>query len=332
MENKSHAYAAGTFVVALLALLVGLAFWLTQDNTQQRVFELSSREAVTGLQPQASVRFKGVNVGKVTAIGFDALNPGNVLIRIAIDEQAPVTTSTFATLGFQGVTGLAFVQLDDSGESKTTLADNNTPPARIPMRPGLMSQLTDQGEVILSQLLDATRQFNQLLSPENQKRFMGTVSNLDLAATRFGELASNTDALLQAQFDPQRVSVPKLMQEASAALATLSVVSKRVGDSADEARASARAFRTVTERMNAPGGTLDQLTAGANTLAATGQTLNAATLPRLNQAVDAATGTARQLSRTLTAVTDNPQALLLGNTPVSPGPGEPGFSESNNRP
>jgi phospholipid/cholesterol/gamma-HCH transport system substrate-binding protein len=70
MENKSHAYAAGTFVLALLALLIGLAFWLTKDNTQQRVFELSSREAVTGLQPQASVRFKGVNVGKVTAIGF----------------------------------------------------------------------------------------------------------------------------------------------------------------------------------------------------------------------------------------------------------------------
>jgi phospholipid/cholesterol/gamma-HCH transport system substrate-binding protein len=332
MENKSHAYAAGTFVLALLALLIGLAFWLTQDNTQQRVFELSSREAVTGLQPQASVRFKGVNVGKVTAIGFDALKPGNVLIRIAINEQAPVTTSTFATLGFQGVTGLAFVQLDDSGESKTTLAAHSTPPARIPLRPGLMTKLTDQGEEILSQLLDATRQFNQLLSPENQKIIMGTVSNLDLAATRFGELASNADALLATQLDPQRVSIPKLVQEASAAFATLGLVSKRVGDSADEARASARAFRTVTERMSAPGGTLDQLTAGANTLAATGQTLNAATLPRLNQAVEAAAGTARQLTRTLTTVNENPQALLLGNTPVPPGPGEAGFSESNKPP
>lgn len=331
MENKSHAYAAGTFVLALLALLIGLAFWLTKDNTQQRVFELSSREPVTGLQPQASVRFKGVNVGKVTAIGFDALTPGNVLIQIAIDEQAPVTTSTFATLGFQGVTGLAFVQLDDSGESKTALSDS-TPPARIPLRAGLLSKFTDQGEVILSQLLDATRQFNQLLSPENQKIIMGTVSNLDLAATRFAELSSNTDALLNAQFGPQRVNIPKLVQEASAAFATLDTVSKSVGDSADEARASARAFRTVTERMSEPGGTLDQLTAGANTLLATGQTLNTATLPRLNQAVEAATSTARQLTRTLSTVNDNPQALLLGNTPVPPGPGEAGFSARPNPP
>ena len=332
MENKSHAYAAGAFVLALLALLIGLAFWLTKDNTQQRVFELSSRDAVTGLQPQAAVRFKGVSVGKVTDIGFDALTPGNVLIRIAIDEQAPVTSSTFATLGFQGVTGLAFVQLDDRGESQTALAANSTPPARIPLRPGLLTKLADQGEVILSQLLDATRQFNQLLSPENQKTIMGTVSNLDLAVTRFGELSSNTDAMLQAQFGPNRVDIPKLVKEASAAFATLEGVSKSVGESADEARASARAFRTVTERMSAPGGTLDQLTAGANTLAATGQTLNAATLPRLNQAVEAATSTARQLTRTLSTVNDNPQALLLGNTPVPPGPGEAGFTPRSNPP
>ena len=94
MENKSHALAAGTFVLVLLALLVALAVWLTRDTSAQRVYELSSKEAVTGLQPQASVRFKGVNVGKVTALGFDPQIPGNVLIRIAINDQAPITAST----------------------------------------------------------------------------------------------------------------------------------------------------------------------------------------------------------------------------------------------
>ena len=93
MENKSHAMAAGAFVLVLLSLLVGLAVWLTRDTSVQRIYELSSKEAVTGLQAQASVRFKGVNVGKVTAIGFDAQTPGNVLIRIAIDERAPITAS-----------------------------------------------------------------------------------------------------------------------------------------------------------------------------------------------------------------------------------------------
>ena len=116
MENKSHAIAAGAFVLVVLALLVALAVWLTRETGMQQVYEISSAEAVTGLQPQASVRFKGVNVGKVTSIGFDPTAMGHVLIRIAIDEQAPITQSTFASLGFQGVTGLAFVQLDDNGD------------------------------------------------------------------------------------------------------------------------------------------------------------------------------------------------------------------------
>ena len=101
MENKSHALAAGAFVLGVLALLVTLAVWLTRDTRGLRAYELSSAETVTGLQAQASVRFKGVNVGKVAAIGFDPLTPGNVLIRIVVDEQAPISTATFATLGHQ---------------------------------------------------------------------------------------------------------------------------------------------------------------------------------------------------------------------------------------
>ena len=170
MENKSHALAAGAFVLALISLLVGLAVWLTQDNSVQRIYELSSKEPVTGLQAQASVRFKGVNVGKVTAIGFDAQTPGNVLMRIAIDERAPITASTYGSLGFQGVTGLAFVQLDDSGESTAVLPANTTPPARIPMRAGLMSRLTERGESILLQLETSSQRVNELLDPAKARR------------------------------------------------------------------------------------------------------------------------------------------------------------------
>jgi phospholipid/cholesterol/gamma-HCH transport system substrate-binding protein len=332
MENKSHALAAGAFVLVLLSLLVGLTLWLMRDNSVQRVYELSSQEAVSGLQPQASVRYKGVAVGKVTDIGFDPLVAGHVLVRMAVDERAPITTSTFATLGFQGVTGLAFVQLDDAGPSGAALPGGSTPPARIPLRPGLLAKLSDQGEAILAQLLVATRQFNQLLSPENQKTMLGAVGSMTQAADNFGQLSRRADAVLEAQFGPQHVNVPELVQQASAAFKTLQDVSDRVGDSADEARTSARAFRTVTERMSAPGGTLDQLTQSTAILAATGQVLNASTLPRLNRTVSEAGVSARQLGRAADSLADNPQSLIFGNPPPAPGPGEPGFSNPSGTP
>lgn len=317
MENKSHALAAGTFVLVVLALLVALAVWLTRDTRDLRVYELSSKGAVTGLQPQATVRFKGVNVGKVTSIGFDPLVPGNVLLRIAIDDEAPITQSTFATLGFQGVTGLAFLQLDDSGESKVALPDGHMPPARIPMRPSLLSRLSDQGTSILTQLEETSRRVNLLLAPDNQKKLMGAIGDIGQAAAQFG---------------PDRLNLPRLVQEANATLKTFQDTSVRVGESADEARRSARAFRTVTERMSEKGGTLDQLAEGVGTLATTGQTLNAATLPRLNHAVDDAARTVRQVGRAANTVTDNPQSLIFGNGPITPGPGEPGFSASAGKP
>jgi ABC-type uncharacterized transport system YnjBCD ATPase subunit len=101
---------------------------------------------------------------------------------------------------------------------------------------------------------------------------------------------------------------------------------ERVGDSADEARASARAFRLVTERMYAPGGTLDRLDLGADILVATGGSLRISTLPRVDQAVTEAAHTTHQLGELTQALTDNPQALLLGKPPALPGPGEPGFT------
>src|SRR6478735_3889250 len=116
MENKAHALAAGIFVVVVSAMLVALASWLTRDSGERDIYEISTRETVTGLQAQAAVRYRGVDVGKVSTIGFDPKQTGNVLMRLEIDHEAPVTKDTFATLSFQGVTGLAFVQLDDLGQ------------------------------------------------------------------------------------------------------------------------------------------------------------------------------------------------------------------------
>ncbi len=321
MENKSHALAAGAFLLVLLSLVIALAVWLTRDTRNLQIYELSSPDAVTGLQPQASVRFKGVNVGKVLAIGLDPLAAGNVLIRIAIDGQAPMTKSSFATLGFQGVTGLAFVQLNDTGESTEALPSGGTPPARIPMRPSLMTKLSAQGENILALLVDVGERVNQLLSPENQKSFIGAVGSLDKAAVGIERLSADTRKVL-----------PRLMQEADVTLTSLQDTSSQVSESAEEARKSALAFRKVTERMYEKGGTLDQLTRGAQTLASVGDTLESSTLPRINRAIDDTARAARQTSRAVNSVNDNPQSLIFGSGATAPGPGEPGFSATPGQP
>mgnify|MGYP003620906254 CR=1 FL=1 len=71
MENKSHALAAGLFVVLLTAMVIGWSIWMGRDNAAYTRYELATQDSVTGLQLQATVRYKGVPVGKVTAIEFN---------------------------------------------------------------------------------------------------------------------------------------------------------------------------------------------------------------------------------------------------------------------
>ena len=340
MENKSHAMAAGAFVLALVGLVVALGIWLTRDSTAHRLFELSSRDAVTGLQEQASVRFRGVSVGKVVSIGFDPVVQGNVLIRISTVDGAPITQSTFATLGFQGVTGLAFVQLDDSGESKVPLVSSDAAPARIPMRASLFSKLADQGTGLLVQLEETSRRVNQLLAPENQKNLFAavegigaTAKDVSQSAKTFGQAAgslqqftSNAGRVLDFQFGPEKMNLPKLVDDMTATLKTLQGTSDRIGATADEAKAAASHFSEAAKTLSQPGGALDKLGQGADSLTQLGQGAASQTLPRLNRTADETARALRQVGRSAAALNDNPQALLYGNGPVAPGPGEAGFA------
>lgn len=325
MENKSHALAAGAFLLGVMALLVALAVWLARDTTEQRIFELSSREGVTGLQPQAGVRYKGVSVGRVTAIELDSKVPGNVLVRIAVNNSAPITQSTFASLGFQGVTGLAFIQLDDSGESTQPLPTGREQVGRIPMRLGLMARLSDQGASLLVQLEQASQRVNQLLAPDNQQSLMGAIDNLGQAAANIGQLSKRADRMLGTPAKDGQVNLQELAQQASVSLQSMQAASERLGASADSVKVSAAEFKRMSLRMNEPGGTLDKITEGANALVATGQSLNSTLVPRLNRTVDDTARAVRQVGRAAAAVNENPQSLLLGKGVALPGPGESGF-------
>jgi phospholipid/cholesterol/gamma-HCH transport system substrate-binding protein len=319
MENKSHALAAGIFVALLSVLLLGLAAWLTRDTGERNIYEISTRETVTGLQPQAPVRYRGVDVGKVDTIGFDPKTTGNVLLRLEVDSAAPVTAETFATLSFQGVTGLAFVQLDDSGKPAPRLVPNDEAPPRIPLRPGLLAKLQDRGEKILDQVEQATVRINQVLGDPNQKRLAAALDNVGEAATSVSKLSTSVTTILNAQLGPDRVDIPSFVKNADATLSS-------VRGTADQAKATIAEFGRVGQRLNAKDGPVDRLAEGAEGLAHAADSFNAATLPRINRVTEDASRAARQLSRTVNGINDNPQSLIFGSGAAQPGPGEPGFT------
>lgn len=312
MENKAHAMAAGIFVVALTALLLALAAWLTRDTGVRDTYEISTRETVSGLQEQAPVRYRGVDVGKVSGIGFDPKTPGNVLIRLQIDRGAPMTRGTFATLAYQGVTGLSFIQLDDDGKQPTRLVPDDDNPPRIPLRPGLLAKLEEKGEALIERVDEVALRVNRLLGDENQKRLSALLANTSQAADSVSQLAQRLDATVQKRVDP--------------ALAEATTTLKSVKNSSDEIGRTAADFGQTARRLNEPGGPVDRLAEGTQALSHAADSFNASTLPRINRVTDEAGRAVRLLGRTVNNINDNPQSLVFGAGKVSPGPGEPGFA------
>lgn len=311
MENKAHALAAGIFVALLSALVLALAAWLTRETGVRDVYEISTRETVTGLQEQAPVRFRGVDVGKVTRIGFDPKTVGNVLVRMEVDRDTPLTRDTFATLSYQGVTGLAFIQLADEGKVAARLQPNDEVPPRIPLRPGLLARLEERGEVILERVEEVTKRVNTLLSDPNQQRIASALENLSKAAAGTEKLVARVDATVERRLDP--------------ALEQFTLTAKGAQRTVDQIGAVAAEFGQTAQRLNAPGGPLDRVSEGTDALAQTMETFSASTLPRLNRVADETTRTVRTLNRAINELTENPQMLIYGDGPAQPGPGEPGF-------
>ena len=311
MENKSHALAAGLFVVVLMALVIGLSLWLGRDNTAYTRYELSTQESVSGLQMQAAVRYKGVPVGKVVRIGFDPQMSGNVLIRIAVGEDTPVTPATYAQLGYQGVTGLAHIQLDDDSSITTPLPPGPDGLPRLPMRPSPFGQIAEQGPVIMQQVEDVTRKANELLSSDNQRQLMATVQNLGQAAQSLDALSKRLQVTVDTKLDPALASLPVVAQDARKTLVSIQQTSNDVS-------------KAMTS-LAAKGGVVDKMGTAVEKVSDAADNFNRGTLPNLNRTMGDVSSAARRMGDTADNFKNNPQALIYGSSNALPGPGEPGF-------
>ena len=319
MENKSHALAAGIFVLVVAAMLAGLAIWLTRDNANYEQYELSTKDGVSGLQPQATVRYKGVAVGKVTRIGFDPQVQGNVLIRIAVNEQAPIGPKTFAVLGYQGVTGLAHVQLDEADQPYPELPPGPSGLPRLPLKPSPFGKLAEQAPAILTQVEEATRRINQVLGDGNQQKLSEALANIAQAAGSVNTLTQRLDTTVAQRLDPALAALPPLASDARKTLQSL----QQAGTSVS---ALAADVSRTTQRLGAEGGPIDQITVGTQALARAADQFGTTTLPRMNRAADDTSRAARQIGRAAGGVSENPQLFLYGSGRIPPGPGEPGFA------
>ena len=308
MENKAHALAAGLFAVLLGVAIVLAAMWFSGETYEKAYYVLESKYAVTGLNEQALVRYRGVNVGKVTRIQFDPKNTGIILIDIAIQSDMPLTKSTYAELRYQGVTGLSYIMLDDPRTNPEPL-----PPAghegsvRIPIRESLFSSLADVAQQALGDLREVMKRINAVLSDTNQAQIASTLKHVEAATKQITALAHAMEPAAKGS-ESLVADARKTFQHADKLLAEIAATNRDLAKRLD-------AIERVATSAEKAGGSVASLA----------DTVTAETLPRINNLADELARTSRSLDRLASELKEQPQSLVFGRKPGPPGPGEKGF-------
>ena len=311
MESRSHAIAAGLFAIILSAGVVLALWWFSDKREVTREVVLVTSGSVNGLNPQATVRYRGIVAGKVAGIGLAPDNARDVLVTIRIRADLPITQGTRARLATQGVTGLAFIALDDNGENPEPLPGVAGGPPRLRLAPGLLDEVSAASLQTLSRVRDLAERLAGLASPDNLARIERTLANLERSSQGLERTLHEAPQTLAAV---RQVFSKDNLARIGRSLDNLERLSGEAVPLAREGRTLLTRLQTVSERIDTLAGT-------------TGEGVASSTLPRLNGLLQELTVTSHQLSDLLDEIDNSPQLLLLGRGKPLPGPGEAGFRQ-----
>ncbi len=299
MEDRAHALVAVAFLVALSAGAAFVAWWMQAGRPEVNYYYVVSKYSVGGLQAQAPVKFKGIQVGTVQHIELDPSNSRHVRILVTLVHNAPVTSDTYAELTSQGVTGMSYIELKGDGKGKP-LSSSQQNPAVIHMHASTLQRVEQSGSKILSSSQQITDRVSTLLDKKNRAHIDAILAQLD-SATR--KLNTIENALI-----PTLKRLPPMIDSAHRTLHQSQAVMQSINHDAQVfARLGQRSGKAI-------------------------QALRTRTLPRVNRLADSLNRTADRLNRTIEQVdalarqlNRQPRSLIFGGSKAPPGPGEPGF-------
>ena len=340
MENRAHALAAGLFTLLLGIGVLIAAQWFSRDNYEKVQYTLVSNHSVSGLNVQASVRLRGVEVGKVDVIEFDGDDPRNILIKINVKGGTRITRGTTAQLGTQGITGLAYIVLDDDGKNPTFLPPSDDKDKRILVQKSFFDELTGSGKDLISQFGEVAQRVNKLLEDKNQTQLIKTIAELlggqlTVASAKELEGASKQIGSLAKSLEPGMKNVPALTADTRKMIASADVAMRDLAPALKEAKATLTSIDKLAREYAQRADTLDRAAKGVEEVGVASQgaaaSISGEITPRVNTLLEELARNSRNLDRLLSELNEQPAGLVFGRPSGRPGPGEAGYAEPQKR-
>jgi phospholipid/cholesterol/gamma-HCH transport system substrate-binding protein len=308
METKVNLALVGAFVLTLSLAIVAGVLWVSSGGTSRRAYDTYlaySDESVSGLNRDAPVKYKGVVVGAVKEIGLDPKDPQRVRLVLAIEQGVPIKHDTFAVLTLQGLTGIAFLDLEGGSKEAPLLVA--TEPGEYPViqtRPSLFRRLDTQATALVEDLTRTAQSVNRLLDEDTRASLQRTIMDMETVVHAFAGRSENIDAAV--------VAATQTMENSAKASEQLAELTRQIGRSADAVTRAAERTAVAAEAVR---------TTAANAESGA-QQLRTETLPEVQRLLVEARMATAALSRLALELERNPNALVRGREPAPRGPGE----------
>jgi phospholipid/cholesterol/gamma-HCH transport system substrate-binding protein len=308
VETKVNFAVVGAFVLLLGAALIGGVLWLSSDKAYRQAFDrylVYMQESVSGLTPDAPVRYRGVQVGRVRHIALARGNVEKVELTLDIERGTPIKQNTVAVLVTQGLTGIAHVELTGGSRDSPALQarDGEGPPV-IPAGPSLLVRLEDAMTTLIGSLTRSSENINALLDEGNRAALAQTLASLALVSRT---LAARSQAI-----DATVANAARTMEHSARLTGEMSGLVERI-------QRSAAAFEHMSSEVERDAAKVAAAAAGAR--ADLSQATREA-VPETRQLV----GELRDLTASLRRFSDqlerNPAMLVHGKSAAKAGPGE----------
>ncbi|WP_455245747.1 MlaD family protein [Petrachloros mirabilis] len=320
MEPKVNYVIVGLFMAVLGAAILAGVLWLGKTDFRDAYdrYHAFMRESVAGLSVNSTVKYRGVDVGRVKDIALNPENPEEVRLVLDIARGTPIKTDTIAVLETQGLTGLATLNLTGGSRDAPPLqATEGQEYPVIKTGPSLFFRLDEAISRLLSEkgltkLLEdldtVARSVSDLMDEENRARFKQTMKDLSEAA--------QTVAAHRTQLEHGLSGAAQTGESLARMAASLN---EQIPLLLGRVNKSALAIQRLTDELARTGKAVGSV---VNETKPEIEQFSRQTLPELSLLVGELRRLTATLQRVASEIEREPNALLFGRTPAPRGPGE----------
>lgn len=314
METKVNYLLIGLFVLLLGAGTISGIFWLGARPAHKNYnrYWVYMTESVSGLSPDASVKYKGVEIGRLIELKLDDKDPERVRLLLEVAPETPIKTDTLAVLEFHGITGLGFINLKPQSADSPPLPANSTPPYTvIQSGPSLFKRLDEGISELLRSMTKTSDNLNALLGGANAEDVGASVTNLKQLLASLASQAPTLNKLLQA--------ATHTMVQSAKTSDQLPALLKQTQETLHQFQATGASMAALANDLGAQSTTVGQ---AAATSAAQLNGLTAEARLDLQTISQEILLLLQQIERLAATLEREPSTLLFGRPLPPPGPGE----------